>query len=144
MSMLGTKPIHHTQQPRGITVVADVSNCLNASWLVREAGKMARWQLRLVKFDIKVVDNDGMKHQAPDALLKLKTEGRDKNNLDEELLVQMIDETKEQQKVKTEYRDQNQSEGGKARNQMDHHGKKRKLPTLPELIDVQTNDGACT
>lgn len=65
------------------------------------SGKLLRWRLRVPELDFEVVHRDGIRHQALDALSSLKTEGSDKTNRYEQLLVFIVDEPEEQQDVET-------------------------------------------
>ena len=51
-----------------------------------------RWRLRLQELDFEPVHRPGIKHQAPDALSRLATDGHDSTNLDFDISVVEITE----------------------------------------------------
>lgn len=53
-------------------------------------GKLVRWRLRLSEFQFNVSHHAGTKHQAPDALLWLKTTGTDQMSIDDDTPVLCI------------------------------------------------------
>lgn len=67
---------------------------------------LTRCWLRLLKFGFEIDHRVGIKHEAPDTLLRLKTEGTDKTNLDKELMVLIIRRTVEHHDVEAAYFDQ--------------------------------------
>lgn len=63
-------------------------------------------RLWLLRFGFKVICWYRIKHHAPNAFRWLKNEVPHKTNLHNELLVLMIDDTKRQHDVETEYYDE--------------------------------------
>lgn len=56
--------------------------------IIAEAtGKLTRWWLRMSEFESDIIHCAGIKHQAADALLRLKTNGEDKSSVDDEVQV---------------------------------------------------------
>lgn len=51
------------------------------------SGKLALWWLWQSEFELEVICNEGMKHQAADALLRLRTGNIDKTPVEEDILV---------------------------------------------------------
>lgn len=51
--------------------------------LTNSTGKMARWRLRLSEFELDVVYRTVIKHQATDALLRLKTNRDDRMQVED-------------------------------------------------------------
>lgn len=94
--------------------------------------------------DFEVVYQASIKHHAPDALSRLKTERTDNSNLDEKLLVLMNDETEEHDEAKTEYFDKVQPGKEQVGNNMDSNREETQPPTLRELLNALENNRACT
>lgn len=78
--------------------------------------------MRLLEADFDVVHRASIKHEAPDSLLRLKTDGTDKSNFDEELSVLVVYEPEEQHEVKTEYIGEDQAGKEQSNNHMDSNG----------------------
>lgn len=85
-----------------------------------------------------------MKHQPPDAVSKLKTEGSHETKLKEELPVLIIDETEKREDVETEYINKDHPYIGQADNQIDGDDEEKSPTTLREQLDTPANDRACT
>lgn len=78
-------------------------------WVLTSADalqKLARWRIRLLELDFEIVHRAGIKHQVSVKLWRLTNEGFDKINVGEEVPVLIVDESKEQQNVKTANLDQ--------------------------------------
>lgn len=57
-------------------------------WILNMAdatGKLARWRLRLLEYDYEIQHRPGVKHQAADALSRVRTDGGDETELDDEV-----------------------------------------------------------
>lgn len=63
-------------------------------WILNMAdatGKLARWRLRLSKYEFDVVHRAGIKHQSADALSRLTTSGNDDTTLDDGIPVMILE-----------------------------------------------------